>query len=170
MYNGTPFWLLSLEAIKGITDNQVVVSHPSLFNRFQEDSEIQVILDQEEYRGNGPLAGIYSAMNCCYADWYVVLSCDIPKINASLIKHLLSFRSRKVDAVVPVINGKKQPLIALYNQSVKTIIEKQLNVKEFRIMSLLDKVETLYLSETDLNTNVIVFENVNTQDTLENLD
>jgi molybdopterin-guanine dinucleotide biosynthesis protein A len=163
-YKGIPFWKQSFLAMKNVTDSQLIVSHESLIDRFAEITDLPVILDDSSVRGKGPMAGIYSGMQDIQADWYVVLSCDIPAINEEVISKLLSFRSASVDTIIPVINDRFQPLVGIYHSSTIATMKELLLNNDFRVISLLKQVKTLYLSETELQVDPSLFQNINDQE------
>ncbi|KAA0550143.1 molybdenum cofactor guanylyltransferase [Bacillus sp. BGMRC 2118] len=170
LYHGKAFWEYSLQAIKKVTSKQIIVSHVNLYNQFKESIEgsIQLILDEEEVRGLGPMAGLYSAMKHVKADWYVLLSCDIPKINEATISKLLSLRQKGDEAIIPVIRERMQPLIAVYHQSVYEKLESQLQQHNLKMMFLLENIHARYVSE-ELDHVIASFENINQPQDLSNL-
>ncbi|WP_168733814.1 molybdenum cofactor guanylyltransferase [Metabacillus sediminilitoris] len=157
------FWEHSYDAMKNITDRQLIISHPALVERFRDDSLCQVFTDNEEVKGKGPLAGIYTAMEIENAEWFVVLSCDIPYINEKTIQTLLDLRHQNVKAVIPNIKGKLHPLIGVYHKSILSIISKQLENHEHKMISLLEKIAVLYVSENDIDVDLKSFSNINSQ-------
>jgi molybdopterin-guanine dinucleotide biosynthesis protein A len=170
LYEDTPFWQHSLNALKNVTDNQIIVSHPSFVYKFVSDSPgLTVILDDDFVRGKGPMAGIYSAMKIKSAEWYVVLSCDIPRINESTVKKLLSLREPTGQAIIPTINGRIQPLVGLYHRSTLDKIEELLHNGNLRVMALLKEVNVLYVTEEDLQEEIGVFQNINNPEEYESL-
>ena len=46
------------------------------------------------------------------ADWYAIMPCDAPNVSHEWFTILLEQTSNEYDAVVPIINGRKQPLLA----------------------------------------------------------
>jgi molybdopterin-guanine dinucleotide biosynthesis protein A len=160
-FNEIPFWEHSLNALKEVTDTQIIVSHPSLLDRFKETTNLPIILDDKRVRGNGPMAGLFSAMEHMKAEWYVVLSCDIPSINEEVIAMLLTYRKQPIEAIIPVIDGRVQPLVGIYHSSLYQRMKEQLFSGNYRVMSLLGNVNTLFLSEVDLKIDPQVFRNIN---------
>lgn len=171
IYNGKPFWKYSLEAVEKVTDQQVIVSHENLLERFKEvlhDSTL-LILDDEWVKGNGPLAGLFSAMKKVHAEWYVLLSCDIPKIKEDTISLLLSFIRQGDDAVIPVINDRIQPLVGVYHRSVLEKIENQLRQKNLKMMALLEQINVNYATGEMLQHDIESFQNINDHQDFERL-
>lgn len=60
--NGVYFFQRAVEALCPSVEELYIVSHPTLVARFQQEASEKVIGDDEKYRGQGPLAGIYTVM------------------------------------------------------------------------------------------------------------
>jgi len=160
-HKGDYFINYSLRALQSITGNIIVVSHPSLTDNMKKRVEMKVIEDLKPFHGKGPLAGIYSAISCVNAKWYVVLPCDTPNITNQIIEKIVSFRATNVDAIIPIIAGKMQPLIAVYNHSVKEKIKRLLEEGTYNMRALAEDCHVKYVSEVDLETSGYEFHNVN---------
>ncbi|WP_456278691.1 molybdenum cofactor guanylyltransferase [Bacillus sp. AK128] len=168
-YEGIPFWRHSYHAIKPHTESQVIVSHETLRDQFVEQSNLPVILDDPSVRAKGPMAGIYSGMKELQAEWYVVVSCDIPAINEEVIQKLLAYTSDSVQAVIPMIDGRFQPLVGVYHSSTFQVIDQLLHSNHFRVITMLDQVKTLYVTEKDLQVDPAIFQNINDHDAYDEL-
>jgi molybdenum cofactor guanylyltransferase len=163
-FMGQSFWEHSYFALKGASNQQVIISHQDLINQFKEMVACQVLVDDEKVKGRGPLAGIYTAMKNIKAEWYVVVSCDIPFISEQTLHRLLDMRSASVTAVIPKVNGKLHPLIGVYHHSIFAKLEKQLSKHEYKMMSFLEKIDVIYVSEQELAVDAKVFSNINSQE------
>jgi len=87
----------------------------------------------------GPLGGIYSALGAAKAD-ILVVACDMPLIQPAFLRGLLGFSSR-CDVVVPVNDGKYEPLIAIYRQTCLPAVEQALASGRRRVASIYEAVE-----------------------------
>ncbi|MEH7381741.1 molybdenum cofactor guanylyltransferase [Bacillus sp. JJ1533] len=158
------FFQYAVEALEGNVSKLLIVSHPSLKQHFQEKTSVDVIEDLPEIKGNGPLAGIFTGMQKEASDWYMVLPCDTPFVTDELVKQLLKFTNdQRLDAVVPVINDRKQPLIAIYHKRVAKKIEQLLENQNFKMSHLLDSCIVKYVTNQDLQLQGQEFENINSQ-------
>ncbi|WP_162800339.1 molybdenum cofactor guanylyltransferase [Oceanobacillus zhaokaii] len=157
---GNSFYTYSAKALESYTSKLVLVTNPKLSPVFsQEGFTGEIISDCTEYAGQGPLAGIYSAMEKYSADWYIVSPIDVPFIDQAVIELLLSNIEPNVDAVIPVVAGKKQPLIALYHHNVKGLIKSKLDRGLRSVEKVLEDLNVHYLSIKDEQ----AFINVNSQ-------
>lgn len=165
--DGKPFFQYSLDALQESAEDIVIVSQPDLIRQIQCQTTYDVILDEEQFRGDGPLAGIYSAMKHIHSEWYLVLPCDTPYIHAAIVNQLRSYTERHPDkdAIVPHVAGKKQPLIAMYNRRCLPAIEKNLKENCLKMGMLLQAVETMFIEENEWNDHE-AFRNINEKDDL----
>ncbi len=65
----------------------------------------------------GPLAGLHAAMHHATSEWVASVPCDTPFLPDNLIERLLGGIGG-AEASVAVVNGKRQPAIALYRRRV----------------------------------------------------
>lgn len=133
--DGKAFVLYSVEALAHL-DKTVIVTRADLLARLPRIKHIQIIPDLEKYKGQGPLAGIFSAMAHMESRWYVVLPCDMPWIEQKAVQKLQSYQDEKWDVICSRLGGKLQPLFAVYHRRVKEKIRsnlenQQLSVRQF---------------------------------------
>lgn len=76
-----------VERVLFVTNGQDYAFFQSRFS----DQNVVVMLDDERYRGQGPLAGLFTAMKRGTSDWFVVLACDMVNIESSMVAGLISF-------------------------------------------------------------------------------
>lgn len=162
LYKGMPFFQHSLQAVSSYADEVIIVTSRALFPRFNDLPNVQVVEDLEEFKGCGPLAGIYTAMRGNQAEWYVVLPVDVPLVTSSLVNRLISKVDERYDAIVPIIGGKLQPLLALYRESVRERIYNQLVSEEYKMGNILKGLSVLYLTEEEIGERE-AFHNINTK-------
>lgn len=96
----------------------------------------------------GPFGGIYSvmqAMESSDTEYYFVVSCDMPFIEPSIIEKLYSYLQKGDDAVISVTDGKIQPLFSIYSSRIKDAILHQIEIQEYRILDMYDKINTRYV-------------------------
>lgn len=65
--------------------------------------------------GRGPLVGLASGLRASRTVLNVAIACDMPFAGAALLQHLAR-RARGYDAVVPLVEGRAQPLHAAYHR------------------------------------------------------
>ncbi len=161
-YKGKPLYRYSIEALKIVAEDTILVTNEDFYSFYKKQLDLQVVMDEEIFKGAGPLAGLYTAMKVCKAEWYLVTPVDVPMISASILTKLLTYRNEKYQAVIPVINGKKQPLIGLYHRSVLERVSQLLMDKQLKMHSLLSDISTLYIEEGFIGEEAS-FHNINTR-------
>ncbi|NNV06116.1 molybdenum cofactor guanylyltransferase [Geobacillus sp. C56-T2] len=164
LHQGTPFFAWSVAALAPIADELYLISHPALVGEFRRRTDIPVLLDVERYRGFGPLAGIYTAMEQSRSDWVFILPCDMPYMNKDVTERLAAYADPSFDAVVPLHAGRPEPLVALYHRRLRPLIAKLLDAGERRMVSLLDGARIRYVDAQPLAADETVWRNVNTEE------
>jgi molybdopterin-guanine dinucleotide biosynthesis protein A len=124
----------------------------------------QIIRDM--YENSGPLAGIHSALYHSNSDFNFITACDMPFINLKLVDYLLEIPDKK-DAIIPTLDGKLQPLFALYNRKIIHKIEDVLNGKLAKsylaIHKFIELIEPIKVEVKDLPFyDEYTFANINT--------
>nr|WP_231710677.1 molybdenum cofactor guanylyltransferase [Gracilibacillus suaedae] len=160
-YQGNTLYENALKLMLACVDNTYFVVRDNQPSQ-QETENIQVITDLELFKGQGPLAGIYSAMNNYAANWYLVLPIDTPLIKPFILKRLISYIDDREDAIVPRINNRIQPLIALYKLDTIGVIEQQLIAGKRSMHQLLDKLSVTYVDFSAEDEKYFI--NINTQE------
>ncbi|MFC3882193.1 molybdenum cofactor guanylyltransferase [Bacillus songklensis] len=169
IYKDQFFYERAKKALEPNTNKMMIVSHPDLTERFEQNGETHLAEDIGPFQGKGPMAGIYTVMKQYEGEWYVVIPCDTPRMTASVIERMKRFINEDVDAVIPVINGRFQPLIAIYHQRVQPILEELLIDGDYRMKSLLDRCRVQWVTEKDLQIDGKEFENINDQSAFQSL-
>ncbi|WP_421919955.1 molybdenum cofactor guanylyltransferase [Marinifilum sp.] len=155
----------SVDCLKNICDELLVSSNSDFYHYLN----FRVIKD--EIMNCGPIGGIYSCMKEVKADYYFVISCDVPNVTSSLYQDLLKNIGTS-DLIYAVDEfGKKQPLVSIFKSTSFSVIEKELvkgNYKMMKLLSLIPHVEFNVLKGLDYYSPTIL-SNVNSADELRNL-
>lgn len=96
--------------------------------------------------GLGPLVGLYSGLLASSSDLNFLVSYDMPFISGKAIA-LLFDHAKKAEAVVPMIDGRLQPMFAVYNKKCISIIEGLIDSGRLAMHQLLDKLELQIIGE-----------------------
>lgn len=114
-----------------------------------------------------PLSGIYTALLNIDGD-ILVSACDMPLINRSLVEMLRKEaveRLSRFDAIVPIFNGKPQPLLSAYSRRILPAVEEWLRLKRCNMGGFLKEIKTYYLKEElirEIDPKGLSFININT--------
>ncbi|WP_044736096.1 molybdenum cofactor guanylyltransferase [Geobacillus kaustophilus] len=163
-HRGAPFFTWSIAALRPLVDELYIISHPALVDEFRRQTDIPVLLDVERYRGCGPLAGIYTALEHSRADWMFVLPCDMPYMRQEVVERLAFYIDPTFDAIVPLHGGRPEPLVALYHRRLSSMIAELLDAGERRMAALLDRARVRYVDAKQLAADEDVWRNVNTEE------
>ena len=144
LFDGEPLIAHLVRALNRLLANVVVVAAPE-----QELPSLAVTLVRDEVAYQGPVGGIYYGLRAAKTEVCFVTSCDVPFLNPSLISYLRSQISNH-DVVVPLWQGRFQPLHAIYRRSVAPLLKEQLERGELRPIFLYDKVRTYKVSEEEI--------------------
>lgn len=104
----------------------------------------------EDVREGGALAGLYSGLLAASQPVAVVLACDMPLLSRPLLAYLRGLLSVGVDVVMPLWEGKEEPLHAFYGRTCLPAIEKALDGGKRRIIDFLPDVSVRYVGDDDL--------------------
>jgi molybdenum cofactor guanylyltransferase len=124
---------------------QVVVatSRPERFRALGAETVADV------HPGCGPLAGIHAAMRVARHPHVFVAACDMPGLDADVIRFLLA-RIAVADAIVPRWDADVEPLHAVYAVRLLPVIEAQLRAGRHAMRDLLAGVRVDYVDEAEL--------------------
>ncbi|NOU58981.1 molybdenum cofactor guanylyltransferase [Marinifilum caeruleilacunae] len=164
-WNGKALIEYSIGCFKELCNIIVISSN----NHSYDDFGLQIIAD--EIKDCGPIGGIYSCMKAIQADYYLVISCDVPKVPSQLFADLLK-NIHDADVIYARDEfGKKQPLVAIYKSSCRDIIERELRKGNYKMMKLLQLFRSKEFPISDqLNYySEGMLSNVNSPDELKNL-
>ncbi len=113
--------LLSMECAKVV----IALRHDQELPPMVEESAHVSIVRDPEGGSEGPLAGMLSAMRSAPAADWLVLACDLPRLDLATLQHLVSSR-RPDEAFLSYrseFDGLPEPLCALYTAEALRILE-----------------------------------------------
>lgn len=162
--DGQPFFEIAYDALKSVCDEVVIVTRPQFAERFP--GRLNVITDDPEYDGCGPLAGIYTAMLQVKGEDYIVLPCDMPLINDKLLLKLYKLHDQDQQNQVTVADaeGKLQPLVSVWSRSALKVVKATLDEEKYAIKHALNKLDVQYVSSKKITDSAVRFSNINTQE------
>ncbi len=124
----------------------------------------------DAFPGTGPLGGICTGLRHAASDVAVVAGCDLPFLNAQLLRFLLG-RADGFDAVVPrLADGRAQPLHAVYRRACLGAMERYLGAGRLSVWRVLRELPTRYVEEDEcraLDPDLLSLFNLNTPEDLE---
>lgn len=101
------------------------------------------------FPGKGPLGGLHAGLIASADDVNAVIACDMPFASPALLVHMASYADQS-QAVVPVCNGRLQPLHAVYRKDCLPLIEQQLIAGNGRMADLLSSIHPHIVREAEV--------------------
>jgi molybdopterin-guanine dinucleotide biosynthesis protein A len=114
---------------------------------------------------SGPLGGIFTGLCFSSSKCNFVVACDMPFIKPALIRLLLQ-EGDTFDVVIPEVNGKVEPLFAVYYKDCIPVMFEHLQTQNLRMRQVLEKlhVKKIGANEIDrVDPQHLSFFNINTE-------
>ncbi len=148
------------ETLLKVTDSVTVVG--------QLVDSLRLKTAEDVYPQWGALGGLHAALTACKREWAIVVACDLPFVTCDLFMRLTSLRAGH-EAVVPVqLDGRPQPLSALYRTDpCQRRATELIEAGQRRPLDLLQVVNTRWVpfwEIRDLDQAGEFFVNINTPD------
>lgn len=96
-----------------------------------------------------PLVGLISVLEAITTPWVFLVACDMPFIAPAVISHLASYRN-PYQAVIPVVDGHAQPLVAFYAHSILPALQNSLANGNKSLIGALKDLDIHYVSAEEL--------------------
>lgn len=97
---------------------------------------------KDEIKGIGPMAGIHAGLGHSSNDLNLVISYDLPLINAELLSFLVK-NSEDCDLVAPAIQADKpEPLCAIYRKSLMSVIETLIEEERYAVHLVISRARS----------------------------
>ncbi len=121
----------------------VATNHPDRFAGL----DVETVADR--HADAGPLAGIHAAMLASRHPALFVVACDMPGLDAGVIRFLLD-RPADADAVVPRWEDDIEPLHAMYATRCLPVVERCLASGRHALRDVLPLLRVDYVPEAEL--------------------
>ena len=92
----------------------------------------------------GPIGGIFTALKTARTPLCLCVACDMPFVRPEFLEYMVE-RSPGSDVVVPVNDGREEPLCAVYRETCVPAIEDRIRAKRYKIAGFFDAVRVLRL-------------------------
>lgn len=132
-----------------------------------EQFEAMVITDI--YPGKGALGGIFSGLTRASNHHSLVVACDMPFLNVSLLRYMQGVAA-DYDVVIPRVGGLTEALHAIYSKNCLPFMERQLQMGDLRIVHFFPQVRVRYVGQAEMETfdpEHLSFFNINSQEDLD---
>ncbi len=95
---------------------------------------------RDEYPGSGPMGGILTVLGHAEQDSVLFIACDMPEYPEAEALRIAGLYCGE-DALIPVANGKWQPLAAIYSRRMIPVFQEAIRKGEFRIRDAIMKTD-----------------------------
>jgi molybdenum cofactor guanylyltransferase len=95
----------------------------------------------------GPMTGIFSALAALEEPEIFVTACDMPFIRPDLIRYIVGRWSNTWEAVIPIFDGKPQPLLGIYSKKLLPRMEESIEKHIGGLRAFLNTREVQYIEE-----------------------
>lgn len=97
--------------------------------------------------GKGPLEGLFQGMKAATSDWIFLAGCDMPGLMESVVRRIWDCSKDDSRAVVPLLDGFREPLHAFYATEILADVEEFLNRGIRKVTSIFEKILPTDVSE-----------------------
>ena len=148
-----------LAVLGGVVDDLLMVTNsPELY------ADLGLRMVPDVVAGKGALGGIHSAIHHAAAPHCLVVACDMPFLNAGVLRYLVDQRAG-YDVVVPNAEGRPQPLHAVYGKACLQPIARRLETDRLHVVGFYPDVRVREVSAQELavfDPEGLSFRNLNT--------
>jgi molybdopterin-guanine dinucleotide biosynthesis protein A len=128
---GEPLVKIGLEKLKVVCDEVGIAGGTEDLAHYG-----RVIPDKRT--GCGPLGGIVSALEQSSRDWNLFLPVDAPFVPIAYLKSLLMATDFTSVCVMARVDGRAQPLCAVYSRSALGVLERELNEGRWKVVEAIE--------------------------------
>lgn len=134
-----------LAVLGGLADDLVIVANDRALAAL---SGVRLVLDAEPH--GGVLPALAQGLAAARAELTIVVACDMPFLSPALLGDLVR-RASTVDVVIPTVEGRPEPMHAVYRREpCLTAIRAALAAGQRRMISFLDRVRVEQVPESEL--------------------
>lgn len=132
-----------IDSIQTICDPILLIA-----NDLKPYYDVRAALVKDVIPHQGPLGAIYTALLFSPHEWVFVKATDMPYINLNVARKMYELTAN-CDGVAPVLDGRYEPLFALYSRRCLPAIAEILQSKERKVTSFYRKVKIRALQEAE---------------------
>lgn len=136
-----------VSSIRPLTSEVLIVSKDARAYASLSGGRVRVVEDEDD--DFHALGGISTGLSCIRTPWAFVCACDMPFIRPALIESLWAMRAGH-QAVIPIFNGFKQPLCALYSRGLLELLRGMRVRGHLRLRSLTELSVVRLLGEIEV--------------------
>ncbi len=151
-YKGNTFLKTILKEIQDFVD-EIILSINKPEDLYRDEitflnKPVKFIKDIDKF--GGPLNAVVSCANEIETDSFFLLTCDTPLFKGKIIPYFQSILE-DYDCIIPVINGKYQPINTIYKKNTLEIAKDiYFNQRKNSLFAWIDKLNVKYVYEEEI--------------------
>lgn len=164
LFEGRPMIETVLATVAGLGAETLLIT-----NKPAEYEHLNLPMVGDVYPDHGPLGGIYTAVHAAAHPHVLVVACDMPWLNRSLLEYMIGLR-QTADIIVPRWEKYPEPLHAIYSQACLAPIKAKLKEKRLKITGFFGQVSVRFVEQQEIEAfdkDGRSFANINSPDDLE---
>jgi len=147
LINGAPVISRIIDVLQGLFDEIIIVTNDPVEYRQFDGCKIRYDI----FKDIGPLGGIHAALEASSRKSVFVMAGDMPFPDRRIIIRVIDkFLEKNAEITVPSLNGRLEPLHAVYKASVIAKVERYITENHDHTLRNLIK---------ELNTEIVILEN-----------
>lgn len=147
LLDGQPLVARTVYKLSALSDDLIVVANnPTRY----EPLAMPARLVPDDRPGEGSLMGIYSGLRVARYRYALVVACDMPFLNLSLLGYMLPLADG-YDVVVPRLGGLLEPLHAIYGQACLPYMARLLERGRRQVIAFFNEVRVRYVEEPEID-------------------
>lgn len=88
----------------------------------------------------GAPGGLHAALSTIETPWLFFVACDMPRLDPALVERLAALRRTDLDAVVPTLDGRVEPMHAFWSRRALPALDRLLREGEPSFRELLGEI------------------------------
>lgn len=162
IHQGKTFVEHILTALNPLADKVLLVGD----NRSYDTYGIKRV--EDKFKDQGPIAGICAGLDASETEYNIILSCDVPLINTSVLRLLIEAHDHEFDLIQMSQGEFTYPLIGLYNKNCLAQLTEVLISGEKRLTEAIKRLKVKTIMVDDEIKQLLV--NINTKEDLKTIE
>jgi len=163
VFNGKPMIQHTYDAVKPVFGEIFIIAPDVEKFSFLDAKVIPDIIP-----GLGPIGGIFTAVESLDLERVFIFPCDMPFINTDFIRYMTDIPDY-YDIIVPEVNGRYQPLHAIYSKKCADGIKIKIEQKDYRMSGFYEGYNIRKVNEGEIefyDDPLNMFRNINFREDL----
>lgn len=153
--DGKPMIQHVIDVAKGVVDDIIIVANNEDYSRFSYP------VFKDEVKGKGPLGGLYTGLLHSDTQMNLVLSCDVPYINASLLNLVIS-HAKGFDVTIPQKDEQTHQLIGVFSKNCLMTFKNAIDDDRLKLTTTFKELNLKIVDATHFSQRLFV--NLNSKD------